>query len=338
MLISVAGLKQLSKAARVRQRLAFAPGTWANKVSHLKLFLLFAAHFSLPSFPTTLCTLRLFMEFLACSFSSPKAVADAVASVRFHHQRLGLPLHVFDHLQVKLALRSLKFTMRTLPKQAAPFPAPLLHHVLRAAASWDRGQRLSVRSFFAFFSFARLGSLLPPDDRCFDPSRYPVLADLGVGSGRAQLRIKFSKTRQHADGGFSVPFLPSESLPCPVSAARRLLHRAALVAAPSGAPLFARFAGSDAPLLSMSQHKARSFLRTTLLVLGRSPSEFSFHSFRRGGCTHAFAGGALESDLALHGDWKSEAIRGYYPRGLAQLRVAQVLARASPSPTPSLFA
>ena len=229
--------------------------------------------------------------------------------------------------------------MRTLPKQAAPFPAPLLHHVLRAAAvlgSWAEAFRALV--LFAFFSFARLGSLLPPDDRCFDPSRYPVLTDLRVGSGRAQLRIKFSKTRQHADGGFSVPFLPSESLPCPVSAARRLLHRAALVAAPSGAPLFARFAGSDAPLLSMSQHRARSFLRTTLLVMGRSPSEFSFHSFRRGGCTHAFAGGALESDLALHGDWKSEAIRGYYPRGLAQLRVAQVLARASPSPTPSLFA
>ena len=49
-----------------------------------------------------------------------------------------------------------------------------------------------------------------------------------------------------------------------------------------------------------------------------------------GGCSLAFERGAAEPDLALHGDWRSSAIRAYYPNFSARLRVAETLA-ASPS-------
>ena len=115
-------------------------------------------------------------------------------------------------------------------------------------------------------------------------------------------------------------------LPCPVAMAEALLARAAARLALPTSPLFACWQGVGTQPLSLSQGAARRFLAITLRALGQPPSQFTFHSFRRGGCTHAFAGGALLSDLALHGDWSSDAIRRYYPRSLAQLRVADILA------------
>ena len=49
-----------------------------------------------------------------------------------------------------------------------------------------------------------------------------------------------------------------------------------------------------------------------------------------GGCTFAFQQGAVESDLALHGDWRSSAVRAYYPADGARLRVASLLSGNPP--------
>ena len=53
-----------------------------------------------------------------------------------------------------------------------------------------------------------------------------------------------------------------------------------------------------------------------------------------GVCTLAFERGAAEPDLALHGDWRSSAIRAYYPALAARSRVALALAQHT-SVTPS---
>ena len=331
--LCIAGLNGLASGAARRQRLAFTPGTWANKLSHIRVYLLFTAHFALLPFPASLTTLLLFLEFLANSYSSPKAVADTLASVKFYHERGGFTLTNFTHLQLRLALRSLPLTMRVHAAPAPPFPAALLRPLLGAArvlGVWALPFRALI--LFAFFSFARLASLVPARASPFDPSRFPVLGDLwlggglGAAQGDAFLRLKHSKTRQSADGGFSVPFLRSHTLPCPVRMAEQLLQAAERVAAPLSTPLFATFQSARPPFPALSQDRARRLLRATLTDLGLPPHAFTFHSLRRGGCTHAFAEGAVESDLALHGDWRSQAIRTYYPRGLAQLRVARVLA------------
>ena len=47
-----------------------------------------------------------------------------------------------------------------------------------------------------------------------------------------------------------------------------------------------------------------------------------------GGCTLAFQRGVAESDLAIHGVWRSAAIREYYPAEVARGRVAAALAVA----------
>ena len=323
----IAGLLQLQRQARDRQSKAFAPGTNRNHLSYLRLFLAFTVFYQLPAFPASLHALLYFVEFLTLSYSTPKAVTNALAAVKLQHERLGLPLGLFHHFQVRMAVRSLPRTMRVAPSPAPPFPPHLLQPLLEAARAlgiWALPFRALV--LLAFFTFARLSSLVPPGAGSFDPSRHPTVADLFTGDGGAFLRIKYSKTRQAADGGFCVPLLPSSELPCPVALAGELLQWAAARALPPRAPLFAASAASAVFPAPLTQPQARVFLASCLARVGVAPSAFSFHSFRRGGCSFAFARGALESDLALHGDWRSEAVRSYYPAGLARARVAQVLA------------
>ena len=101
------------------------------------------------------------------------------------------------------------------------------------------------------------------------------MGDISVEGGAASLRLKYSKTRQSADGGFTVPLRVAGVLPCPVSVARALLDRACALRVPLGRGLQA---------------------------LGLPSRAFSFHSFRRGGCSFAFQQGATEADLARQGD------------------------------------
>ena len=309
-----------------RQRRAFAPGTRANHSSHLRIFLSFVVFFGLKAFPTPVETLLLFLEFLARHYQSPKAVKNVLVSLRFQHERLGFSFAEFQNLRCRLALRSLAFTMRSHVSQAAPFPRRLLGPLVGAADAlgpWALVFKSLVT--IAFVTFARLSSLVPPSGAGFDPSRWPTLADLQILDGWALLRIKYSKTRQAVDGGCLVPFRASGVFPCPVALATDLQLGSGRHAAPLSAPLFAcRSRGGAYSLLTQSQ--ARGLLRTCLVAIGLGASDFTFHSFCRGGCSHAFSLGAAESDLAIHGDWRSDAVRQYYPASLARGRVASALA------------
>ena len=281
--------------AHARQYEAFADGTNRNHISNLRLFLSFAVFYSLPAWPAPLDTLLLFVEYLTLSYNAPKAVTNVIASIKLQHERAGLSLLQFQHIRLRLALRSLHRTMRAAPSPAPPFPAGLLQPLTQAAASlgeWATPFKALI--LLAFFTFARLGSLLPVKSSGFDTSRHPTVADLVLVGRGGELRLKFSKTRQAAHEGFLVPFFRTVSLPCLVGAAGELLHRARRMALGPSAPLFAAGGPKGTPPCSLTQTQARGFLRACLNVLGLPTNAFSFHSFRRGGggggvlfCLHA---------------------------------------------------
>ena len=330
-------MERLQRRAVTRQGMAFAKGTVANRKAHLRLYLSFAIYFDLPAFPASTATLRLFLEYLTLTYKSVKAVTNVFSSLRFHHESLGHDTGNFQHLQVRLALRSLRFTMRAHPAPAVAFPRQLLAPLVRAAAGLGRwGLPFQALVVFAFCTFARLSSLVPVSAAGFDATRWPTVGSLLRDGDFATLRISYSKTRQAADGGFLVPMRASNAPPCPVALAQALLDRAARLRLPPSAPLFsAESMQQSEPLISLSQAAARSLLHRCLQLVGLPPRAYSFHSFRRGGCSSAFAGGAHEADLARHGDWRSTAVRRYYPAYLSRQRVAGVLAGTGP-PLPPL--
>ena len=289
----LAGLMELQQRAANRQRSAFAQGTVNNHEAHLKLYLSFAIHFDLLAFPASTATLRLFLEYLTLNYTSVKAVTNVFSSLRFHHERFGFSVDSFQHLQVRLAIRSLRFTMRTAPAPAQAFPFHLLAPLSQAAevlGVWALPFRALI--VFAFYSFARLSSLVPVHASNFDITRWPTIGDLHRDGQVASLRISYSKTRQAADGGFLVPMRAAACPPCPVALAQQLLARATQLRLPPSTPLFAAVGEtcSIKPRV-VTQTFARGCLKRCLGLLGLPHHAYSFHSFRRGGCSFAFEGG-----------------------------------------------
>ena len=194
----------------------------------------------------------------------------------------------------------------------------------------SRGVVFKALCLLAFASLARLSSLLPPGST-FDFTRYPTFADLSPMHKGFLFRVKFAKNAQATADAFQVPILRAlDRELCPVRALRALSQ---LYACPKVSdPLF-RWPTTQATRLSPSDPcltapVARSWLRRSLDVAGIQLPGFSFHSFRRGGCTVAAEEGATVHELQSLGNWRSMAVTRYFPSLPAQLRAATRIAHA----------
>ena len=66
---------------------------------------------------------------------------------------------------------------------------------------------------------------------------------------------------------------------------------------------------------------------TALRSAGFNPKDYSGHSFRRGGCSHAFQLGVPAACIKLRGDWKSSACERYITiQDDTNVKIARILA------------
>ena len=316
----------MREAARRRSASAYRPGTQRNIKSHVLLYAAFTGHFNLRDFPATASSLVAFGEFLLRSFQAPKSVFNAIASIRHFHLDCELPTGAFDARQLFVWRRAVSMTVRHVPRGAPPLP----RHTLRAlcvlaARLGPLGFTFAALASVAYFSMARLSSLLPNTGRRFDDTRLPTWGDLVQDQHGWTLTIKWAKAHQEAEKGFRVPLLPISGAPeCPVANLTRL--RRALQHPRAGVPLFAlpmRAEGQRSGLLTMQL--ARVWLGLLLSRLGLQARGFTFHSFRRGACSRAFCNGADLADIKQLGGWRSDAVSRYLPLHEARRRAAEAL-------------
>ena len=121
------------------------------------------------------------------------------------------------------------------------------------------------------------------------------------------LAIPFSKT---ALVPTAVAIVRRDDDLCPVAA-----HRAYTRLLPArlrrvGAPYFLHNSSTTAPLTDITF--IRHVRRWVRDCLHQPPSDYSGHSFRRGGTTALQIAGVPESTIASHGRWKSLAYRSYF--------------------------
>ena len=68
------------------------------------------------------------------------------------------------------------------------------------------------------------------------------------------------------------------------------------------------------------------FLKTIVSIIGYDPKNFSTHSFRRGGATHAFRSNVPSELIKEHGDWSSDAYLVYLEFSFTQkLKVSKTM-------------
>ena len=134
-----------------------------------------------------------------------------------------------------------------------------------------------------FFFFLRKSNLTAPSACAFDPSKH-------LSHNGAVQRTRWSKTLKHEEGILLIPLplTPSSNL-FPVTAIHHYFQ-------------LAWFCVQQRPQLQpITSFLFSSFLKDTITAIGLNATNFSPHSFHRGGTTHAYQSGVPDHLIKLHG-------------------------------------
>ena len=293
------------ESCALRER-GLAHGTWANKVSHLNLYISFTTCYGVQDFPISLGVLLRFIAFLGRGSYAAKSASNILGSLRYFADVLcPAESKVFDSVLVAASLKGLKAQLSRPVHQKLPFSVSHLARLF-SALDFSHTEHLACwcAMLLAFFGCLRLSNLVPTSPSKFDPLKHLKRNDIKFEGNLVLLFYKWAKTNQHARRVSWIPI-------CPVSDARfnvkvfleQLFDK---VKVPSDSPLFT---------FNMSNFHTRPSLVRLLeeccVKLGLPPGDFSWHSFRRGAAVFAYELGLDDTVVQLFGDWSSAAFKNY---------------------------
>ena len=245
-------------------------------------------------------------------------------SVRLLHLHHGFACDFLNSFSLALTKKGLKRIMGTKSRQKHSITVNLLWRMQTVLdLSIPTQAALWCLFLVAFFSFLRKSNLTTPSVRAFNPSKHLTRNDIKFSRNGAVLRIHWSKTLQHREG---IPLIPLPIIPnsdlCPVTAVH---HYFQLVPADANSPFFCIPQGPILQPITLSLFS--SFLKETISAIGLDATNFSPHSFGRGGATHAYQSGVPDHLIKLHRDLCSGAYKLYLSLPLATCtRAADVMA------------
>ena len=277
-------------------------------------------------FPASLATIKLFIQFLSRSLTSPQTIENYISAIRYTHRVNSIPCYFdIENFQVPNFLRAITRKLARLPKRKNPISPHLLSSLISLL-----DLRLPVdivyRAAFCinFFTFARKSNIVPPSVKDFSPHKHMTRGHINVIEEGLLVSMEWSKTNQFRKRLVSIPLcsIPNSSL-CPVDA---YLKMCATIPAPLSSPAFV--VPSPSGLVTLTHFSYVRKLKSLIKQVGLDPSEFSGHSFRRGGATFAFASQVSPDLIKEHGDWLSDTYQKYLAFDLTErLSVTQSMKR-----------
>ena len=182
----------------------------------------------------------------------------------------------------------------------------------------------------SFFSLLRKSNLVPTTiaDVTSASATHLRISDVSFHQDHCPLHVHKNKTIQFRQRALEIvlPFIPHSVL-CPVSALECHLR---YVPADTEAPLFTIHTSTG--FKPVTGYHFAKFLKFCIVSLGLDPTQYSPHSFRRGGATFAFHAGASPLFIKFLGDWSSDAYMVYLVLNTTQkLNVAKTLAQHIPT-------
>lgn len=305
---------QLDRKVAVALSQAYAPATMRTRLSQARRYLQFCTETASDPLPATVDTVCRYVVYLSenLAYSSIVCYLDGL---RWLHVYFGLQ-PCLDATKVRLTLRGVKRQLGCGVHQKLPITPDILRklcHVLDF--SQVRDKCLWAMFLVAFFSFFRKSNLVPPSRSTFDPTRHLQRKDFCFYDWGLVIRVTWSKVIQFRNRVLLIPLsrIPGHVL-CPVSA---VLDYFAACPAPPESPAFV-IPGGRNTLVTLTYPVFTSFLRHYLSRAGYEPSEFSSHSFRRGGASFCSAINTAPELIQLQGDWSSMAYLTYLARPLSQ--------------------
>ena len=284
---------------------AFAKGTYSNLHTQFRTYFSFCVYFHRRPLPAHRTTIYAYVQFLSRSLRMP-SVRNYLSGVRMLHIFLGLPYHFSEDYLLHLVLRGLARMHRHVPIRAKPVTPKILLFFHR---HMDHQSSLHCTVWSCclvlFYTMARLGSILPASSST--PSHVFLSRDrVNFCVEGLVITLLHTKTIQFGKKRLHIPLLKIDSALCPVRA-----HTKALSFLPrrKHGPAFIYLKDGVATWLTKAV-----FISTfrSVLVQGDLPgSEFTGHSFRRGGASWAFQAGVPGELIQICGDWASESYKLY---------------------------
>ena len=293
------------ESCALRER-GLADGTWSNKISHLRTYIIFTSYFGVPDFPVHLGVLLRFIAFLARGPYAFRSAANMIGSLRWFSSFLDPPsVKTFDAVLVSSTIKGLKAQLSRPVRQKLPFSVVHLlkfYYVLNMSDAKQLACWCAM--LIAFFGCFRLSNLVPSSKKKFDPLKQLKRGDIRFDKETVLIFYKWSKTNQNAN---RVTWIPISAVSDFRFNVKFYLQKLFInVKAPKNAPLFS-FSKSDF-------HSRSSLIRLLdqcVFDTGLSMSDYSWHSFRRGAAMFAFELGLGDTAVQLLGDWSSMAFKNY---------------------------
>lgn len=325
--VSDVDLRVLQRATRQRKRQAFRPGTHANHKRQMSLFLSFCLHYDLQYINPASETLCMYAEFLARSFTSPRAIRNYISGIRLLHKYISVKCEALHSFQLDLVLRGIELSTRHIPNRKLPMTREILTSLVSLCDHLHRtGLAIKVALLFGYFGFLRQSNLAPKTIASFDPSRHTCRGDVLFQPPGLVILLKWSKTIQRGEKVHLIPLpaIPGSPL-CPHAAYVSML-RAFPTMSQHDPLLQIRRPGSRRISPLTSEALSRAF-KSLMECLGHNPHDYSLHSLRAGGATAAYHAGVDTERIKRHGTWRSDCFWSYVASDpVEQSHVAAALA------------
>ena len=285
---------------------AFAKGTYSNLHTQFRTYFSFCVYFQRNPLPAESDTIYAYAQFLSRSLQQP-SVKNYLSGVRMLHILLGLPYFHSGDVLLHLELRGLARLHPHVPVRAKPITPDILlmfhqqmnHHSSLHCSVWGC-------CLFLFYTMARLGSVLPASNKT---PAHAFLSRDRVNFCEEGLIVTFlhTKTLQFGRRRLHIPLLKINSILCPVAAYQQALSHFTLPHQHGPAFVFME----DGKTKCLTKSLFITTFRTLIAKAGQKSSEFTGHSFRRGGASWAFKSGVPGELIQICGDWASDSYKIY---------------------------
>ena len=193
----------------MRQR-GLADGTWANKISHLRAYIIFTVYYNIPDFPVALGVILRFIALLAKGPYAYKSACNMLSSLKWFAEVLDPnSVNIFQSVLVTSSIKGLKAQLSRPVNQKLPFSVDhLLKFYLFLNLCDPKQLACWCAMLLAFFGCFRLSNLVPPSKNKFDPLKHLKRDDVRFEKDCILIFYKWSKTNQNANKVAWIPIYP----------------------------------------------------------------------------------------------------------------------------------
>ncbi len=283
---------------RYRQS-AFASSTKQVYRTQIKRYVQFCQFYGYAQVPASDVTLCRYVAYLAGSLK-PQSIRQYLNAVRIFHLESGFENPLSGNWSIHTVIKGVSRVKGDGVNRKLPVTIDILYKVYETLnLSNSQQSTFWAACLVAFFGMMRKSSLFPRNPSVLN---HLNLSHCILNSWGMCIYSSYSKTIQCSTRQVFVS-LPrhSDSRICPA----RTVVRSVKSAGCSKPDHFIFSFKDKGSLRPMTYSMFSAMLNQTLSGLGLSLNQYSGHSFRRGGATHAFHRSVPVEAIKAQGDWKS---------------------------------